>query len=265
MIKGNDMQNFADGMSEPQSPRSEAELDISDAVHESARSSCSGRTGEASYDEEMPAESPARVSLPDNATIAQAAAKTYDWAWKNRERIIEAGLNGLSPVIQGVGTATGHVQTYGAGVALGALDGLNQTATEINRAYQIYRHPEENHPQPNYLRAGNGVLNMAGAALYGASSAGVLNQYVGGVGAVVQGASLVVKQFLRKDTETYYPALPTHHDPSVHEVAALRTNSAQGEGRAARSSGSQSPVSHVDSQRPQALTSRPSSAVSRSR
>lgn len=330
---GHGPQSVSDGMDEPQSLHGEAELDISDAFRVSMGSSNSFRTalsraservadhpsysgsedlaasemfrgkraGEASHDEEMSVGSPVRVSLPDNAAIARAAAmptpqtagvdaeqgrgqsrltrgslftsaynaaaKTYGWAWKNRDRIIEAGLNGLSPTVQGVGTITGHLRTYGAGVALGALDGLNQTATEIIRAYQIYRQPEKTHPQPDYLRAGNGVVNMVGAAIYGASSAGAINQYAGGAGAAVQGVSLVVKQFLPKDAGTYYPSLPTHYDPRVHEVAALRTNSAPGEGQSDRSSGSQSHVSHIDRQRLQARTPLPgpSNAVSRRR
>lgn len=125
-------------------------------------------------------------------------------------RALEAGLEGLPLVIQGVGTMTKSLKAYGAGVALNGLVGLKQTVDESQRFLEIYWHPDQINPKPNYFRLGSGLLNVAGAAAYGASGTGLLNAYIGGAGAIAQGISYYSTQLLPQDAGMYYPPLPSH-------------------------------------------------------
>ncbi|GAA2637493.1 hypothetical protein [Streptomyces axinellae] len=125
-------------------------------------------------------------------------------------RTLEAGLEGLPLIVQGIGTMTKSLKAYGAGVALNGLVGLKQTVDESQRFLEIYWHPDQINPKPNYFRLGSGLLNVAGAAAYGASSTGLLSAYVGGAGAIAQGISYYSTQLLPQDAGMYYPALPSH-------------------------------------------------------
>ena len=134
-------------------------------------------------------------------------------------RTLEAGLEGLPLVIQGIGTMTKSLKAYGAGVALNGLVGLKQTVDESQRFLEIYWHPDHINPKPNYFRLGSGLLNVAGAAAYGASSMGLLSAHIGGAGAIAQGISYYSTQLLPQDAGMYYPALPSHA-PAPHSPAA---------------------------------------------
>ncbi|KAF2775165.1 hypothetical protein STPH1_7352 [Streptomyces sp. OM5714] len=89
--------------------------------------------------------------------------------------------------------------------------GLKQVFDETQRYLQIYWHPDHIHPKPNYYKAASGVVNIAGAIVYGASSASILGRTLGGAGAIAQALSYYSTNLLPQDAGTYYPPLPTHH------------------------------------------------------
>ncbi|MFD9286686.1 hypothetical protein ACFWD7_58260 [Streptomyces mirabilis] len=127
------------------------------------------------------------------------------------QRILEASLEGLPVALQGIGTITRNLKAYGAGVAINGMVGLKQVIDETQRYLQIYWHPDHIHPKPNYYKAASGVVNIAGATIYGASSAGILGPTLGGAGAIAQGLSYYTTKLLPQDAGTYYPPLPVHH------------------------------------------------------
>ncbi|GAB2835269.1 hypothetical protein [Streptomyces daliensis] len=135
------------------------------------------------------------------------------------QRALEATLEGLPLALQGIGTITRNLKAYGAGVAVNGIVGLKQVADEAGHAWQIYWHPDHIHPKPNYYKAASGVVNVVGAAVYGASSAGALSPALGGAGAIAQGVSYYAAKLLPQDAGTYYPPLPTHHGPVGPDVA----------------------------------------------
>lgn len=127
------------------------------------------------------------------------------------QRILEASIEGIPLALQGIGTITKNLKAYGTGVATNGLVGVIQVAGEAQRYVQIYWHPDHIHPKPNYYKAASGLVNVAGAVVYGASSAGVLSPALGGAGAVAQGFSHYAAKLLPQDAGTYYPSLPTHN------------------------------------------------------
>ncbi len=142
-------------------------------------------------------------------------------------RILEASLEGLPAALQGIGTITRNLKAYGAGVAINGMVGLKQVIEETQRCLQIYWHPDHIHPKPNYYKAASGVVNIAGATVYGASSAGILGPTLGGAGAIAQGLSYYTTTFLPQDAGTYYPPLPTHHHQphsTSHQMLACPTS-----------------------------------------
>ncbi|WP_331740326.1 hypothetical protein OG613_45960 (plasmid) [Streptomyces sp. NBC_00015] len=126
------------------------------------------------------------------------------------QRIFEASLEGLPCVLQGAGTITKNLKVYGTGVALGGMVGLKQVVDEAHRYLRIYWDPDHVHPKPNYYKAGGGMANIAGAAIYGASGVGILGPVAGGAGAIVQGLSYYATKLLPQDAGTHYPSLPVY-------------------------------------------------------
>ncbi|WP_221889433.1 hypothetical protein, partial [Streptomyces sp. WAC 01325] len=76
---------------------------------------------------------------------------------------------------------------------------LKQIIDETQHYLQIYWHPEDIHPKPNYYKAASGALNLAGAIGYGASSAGILGPTLGGASAIAQGLSYYTTTLLPQD------------------------------------------------------------------
>ncbi|MFJ4685842.1 hypothetical protein [Streptomyces sp. NPDC088789] len=160
------------------------------------------------------------------------------------QRFIEASLEGLPLALQGVGTIGKDLRVYGAGVAINGVVGLKQVIDEAQRHLRIHWDPDHIHPKPNYYKVGSGVINIAGAAVYGASSAGVLSPALGGAGALVQALSYYTTKLLPQDAGTYYPPLPVHRPVSPgapHTPVAVPGRAAMSSVAAMRPAGYENP------------------------
>ncbi|WP_329538530.1 hypothetical protein OG568_61120 (plasmid) [Streptomyces sp. NBC_01450] len=127
------------------------------------------------------------------------------------QNILEASIEGLPYVFQGAGTIAKNLKVYGTGLAIAGTVGLKQVADEAHRYLQIYWDPDHIHPKPNYYKAGSGLVNIAGAAVYGASGVGLLGPVAGSAGAIAQGLSYYATKLLPQDAGTHYPSLPLYH------------------------------------------------------
>ncbi|MFD5065136.1 hypothetical protein [Streptomyces sp. NPDC058394] len=181
-------------------------------------------------------------------------------------RIADASREGFPLILQGVGTIAGNAKIYGAGIAVNGLVGLQQVVDEAERCLKIYWHPEDAHPNPNYYKIGAGIVNMAGAAVYGAYSAGVLGPVAGGAAAITQGLTYYASNLLPQDAGNYCPPLPTHSQRTAgSEVPSFQMFShpvpepgpSQAELRTAAVVGQ---FAHPDSPQPSSAPGRPSMA-----
>ncbi|MFJ6569310.1 hypothetical protein ACIQNU_17980 [Streptomyces sp. NPDC091292] len=153
-------------------------------------------------------------------------------------KMADASREGFPLILQGIGTVTDNLTVYGAGIAVNGLVGLQQVVNEAERCLKIYWHPNDAHPKPNYYRMGSGFANMAGAAVYGAYSAGILGPVAGGVGAITQGMTYYATNLLPQDAGNYCPPLPVHNSRTADPEALLHQMPAHSIPRPATAPGS---------------------------
>lgn len=157
------------------------------------------------------------------SSVAEMMAQVGEITWKSRDALIIGAINGVPPLFKAFGKFEDSLPIYGLGTGLGGLDGLYQLSRQLYAAYHISRYPDKGHVKPDYSRAVHGIMNMAGYALYGASSAGALPPDWAGAGLLVVGLGGFVKPYLPAQTDMYYPPLPMHALPS-HGVHASHAN-----------------------------------------
>lgn len=127
--------------------------------------------------------------------------------------LLSAAPADLSPLIKGIGKLTQHPVVYAVGTGLAGLDGINQIVDEARAAYAIYKRPYEIHDQPSALRVANGIVNVAGYALYGAGSADAVSSTGSGAGLLLVALSNIAKQHFLPERGKYIPALPLYCTP----------------------------------------------------
>ncbi|MGC5031232.1 hypothetical protein [Micromonospora sp. DT229] len=177
------------------------------------------------------------VALQDRAD--QQGFDVLRWRGQAWEVVSDEGrrnqiLSGSAFLLQAGGLLANNTQTYAAGVAAGGAQGLNTILTAAWNRWQIQRHPDQSHQNPNYWQAAVALANMAGQIAYGSLTPS--NPQASGYGAAIAGVAYMASGVV-PSAGLYQPSPDQQQAPRQHDLeSGARSNasvaSAAGQGSA---------------------------------